>query len=41
MFELGLKVVSDLHVFREGIRPLWEDEANKAGFLINLSFERV
>ncbi|KAF2717508.1 IF4E-domain-containing protein [Polychaeton citri CBS 116435] len=27
----ALPVVSDYHIFREGIRPVWEDEANRAG----------
>lgn len=27
----SLPVVSDYHIFREGIRPVWEDEANRAG----------
>eukprot|EP00124_Ichthyophonus_hoferi_P003379 Ihof_evm5s289 gene=Ihof_evmTU5s289 len=26
-----LKGISDYHLFREGISPLWEDEANKYG----------
>lgn len=27
----GLPTVSDYHFFREGIRPVWEDEENKKG----------
>jgi translation initiation factor 4E len=27
----GLPTVSDYHVFKDGIRPVWEDEANKKG----------
>jgi translation initiation factor 4E len=26
-----LPVVSDYHLFKEGIRPVWEDESNKRG----------
>lgn len=26
-----LPVVSDYHIFKKGIRPVWEDEANKRG----------
>lgn len=26
-----LPTVSDYHIFKEGIRPVWEDEANKKG----------
>lgn len=33
-----LPAVSDYHIFKEGIRPVWEDEANKKGgkFIIRL-----
>ena len=27
----SLPAVSDYHIFRDGIRPVWEDEANKKG----------
>jgi len=27
----GLPTVSDYHFFKEGIRPVWEDEENKRG----------
>ena len=27
----SLPSVSDYHIFKEGIRPVWEDEANKKG----------
>ena len=26
-----LPTVSDYHIFRKGVRPVWEDEANKRG----------
>lgn len=27
----ALPIVSDYHLFKDGIRPVWEDEANKYG----------
>ena len=31
---------SDIYFFKEGVKPLWEDPANKKGGYFNLRFER-
>ena len=31
--KIGIRSGIDFHVFRKGIRPVWEDDVNKAGVI--------